>query len=144
MLNVDVTNKAFPRPYNSLIQLLQDMEREYSTPYQAFPPVKLDQPLDDEVARRLHNHLSGLDLMYCSDGKNKTVKRYLELGRVPDEETFEKDGKKVKMTVSKYFRDVLKRKIHYEKLQCIRMGHRDRYISAPMEYCSIIIQVSLD
>lgn len=146
LLNVDVTNKAFPVPYNSLIDLLKDMPDEYSTRYRRFDPIDLDKPLTDDVAWRLHNHLSGLDLLYCSDGTNKFVKKYFELGKVPAEETFEmgKDGKKTKTNVLNYFRDELKRKITYPNLQCIRLGQRNNFISVPMEFCSIIIQVSLN
>lgn len=145
LLNVDVTNKAFPRPYNSLIHLLEDMPEEYSTRNRRFDRVNLDQPLTEDVARRLHTHLSGLDLLYCSDGTNKLVKKYFELGKVPAQETFEltKDKKKIRTSVQDYFRAELRRPIRYPNLQCVRLGPRNNFISVPMEYCSIIIQVSL-
>lgn len=143
LLNVDVTNKAFPIPYNSLIHLLEDMPAEYSTRNRQFPRIDLSRPLNDDVAGKLHRHLSGLDLMYCSDGTNKSVRKYFELGKVPAQEIFEmtKDDKKVRISVLDYFRNELRRPIQYPNLQCIRLGQRTNYISVPMEFCSIIIQV---
>lgn len=146
LLNVDVTNKAFPIPYNSLIDLLRDMPDEYSTRNRRFD-VDLTRPLTDDVARKLHTHLAGLDLCYCSDGMNKIVKKYFELGKVPAQETFEmneEDGTKTRTTVENYFRNNLRRQIRYPNLQCIRMGNRTHFISVPLEFCSIIIQVSLN
>lgn len=139
LLNVDVSNKAFPKPYNSLIDLLSDMEREFSTQYRKFV-VDLSRPLSDEVATKLHAHLSGLELCYCSDGSNKTIKKYFELGDVPERETFEmkKDDKKLRISVQNYFAEELKRQIRYPNLRCIRMGNRASYISVPMEYCAIL------
>lgn len=139
LLNVDVSNKAFPIPYNSLIDLLRDMEREFSRPYRKFV-VDLSKPLNKDVTDKLHAHLGGLELCYCSDGKNKTIKKYFELGEVPARETFEieRNGRKTKMTVQNYFKNELGCRIQYPNLQCIRMGNRTNYISVPMEYCAIL------
>lgn len=145
LLNVDVSNKAFPAPYNSLIDLLRDMKDEFSTRNREFV-VDLSGPLNDDVAKKLHAHLSGLELCYCSDGTNKTIRKYFELGEVPAKETFdiERDGRKTRTTVQKYFDGELRRQIRYRNLQCIRLGNRTHYISVPMEYCAILgNQVSL-
>lgn len=147
LLNVDVSHKAFPVPYNSLIDLLHDMVEEYSTQRRRFE-IDLNRPLIGDAALKLHAHLSGLELCYCSDGTNKTIRKYFELGDVPAKETFdiEKDGKKIgTKTVKKYFADDLKRPIKFPGLQCIRLGNKKRYISVPMEYCAILsTQVSND
>lgn len=146
LLNVDVSNKAFPIPYNSLIHLLEDMPNEYSTRNREFPRIDLNRPLNADVAEKLHRHLAGLDLLYCSDGTNKSVRKYFELGRVPAQETFEmtKDGRTQRISVENYFRNELRRRIQYPNLQCIRLGQRTNFISVPMEFCSIIIQVSFE
>lgn len=139
LLNVDVSNKAFPKPYNSLIDLLRDMEHEYSTQKRSYviDPAK---PLSADVMARLHAHLSGLELQYCSDGTNKTIRKYFELGPVPAQETFviERNGKKAETTVQNYFDGELKRGIRYRNLPCIRLGNKTQHISVPMEYCAIL------
>lgn len=146
LLNVDVANKAFPKPYSSLIHLLEDMRNEYSTRNRAYV-VDLQSPLHQDATKKLHAHLSGLDLCYCSDGTNRIIRKYFELGKPPAQETFEidRDGRRTRTTVQQYFDVELRRQIRYPHLQCIRLGHRDRYISVPMEYCAILgNQVSLN
>lgn len=139
LLNIDVTYKAFPKPFGSLIDLLHDMEREYSTPKQIFV-VDLSRPLNDKVKSKLHAHLSGLELCYCSDGKNRRIYKYFEMGNVPAEEKFQmnKNDKKIATNVRAYFAEELKRPIKHHNLQCIRLGNKMKYISVPMEYCAIL------
>lgn len=139
LLNVDVSNKAFPKPYDSLIDLLRDMGGEYSTRNRAYE-VDLSMPLTEDAARKLHAHLSGLELCYCSDGTNKMIRKYFELGKVPAEERFEieRDGTRTQTTVKAYFAGELRRQIRYPNLECIRLGNRTHFISVPMEYCAIL------
>lgn len=143
LLNVDVSNKAFPKPYNSLIDLLRDMNDEYSTRNRRYE-VDLMRPLNQDAAEKLHAHLSGLELCYCSDGTNKRIYRYFQLGKIPAEETIEieRDGRKMTTTVKKYFDNDLRRTICFPNLQCIRLGNKKTFISVPMEYCAILEQVS--
>lgn len=138
LLNVDVSNKAFPQSFNRIIDLLLAMKAEYSPRDRRFV-LDLNGQLSDYVAEKLHTHLSGLELCYCSDGTNKTIKRYVELGMVPAEEAIEikRNDKKIGTTVQKYF-DELKRRIQYRNLPCIRMGSKKDYIAVPMEYCAIL------
>lgn len=143
LLNVDVSNKAFPIPYNSLIDLLRDMKNEYSTRNRVYE-VDLTRPLSKDAEEKLHAHLAGLELCYCSDGTNKRIHKYFGLGEIPAKETFEmeRDGKKMKTTVQKYFDGELKRPIKFPNLQCFRLRNRTGFISVPMEYCAILEQVS--
>lgn len=146
LLNVDVANKAFPKPYASLIDLLGDMQQDYSTPRRQYV-IDLQNPLPRDAADKLRAHLAGLDICYCSDGTNKYIKKFFELGPVPARETFETEieGRPTRTTVEQHFANVLRRRIQYPNLQCIRLGNRTRYISVPMEYCAILgNQVSLN
>lgn len=145
LLNVDVSHKAFPVQYDSLIYLLQDMEHEYSTQRRRFV-VDLTRPLNEETQSKLHAHLVGLELCYCSDGANKRIYKYFELGKVPAKESFEmnRDGRQIATTVEKYFAEELQKPIQYHNLQCIRLGNKRSFISVPMEYCAILsTQVSV-
>lgn len=147
LVNVDVSHKAFPKPYNSLIELLHDMDGEYSKPNRRFVG-DLTQPLSRDAANKLHDHLFGLELCYCSDRTNKRIYKYFQLGKAPADEKFESEvnGVKIIKSVQQYFdNDLNCRPIRFPNLQCIRLGNKNRFISVPMEYCAIFgTQVSVN
>lgn len=138
LLNVDVSHKAFPKPYRNLIDLVLDMEKEYSTQRRRFE-VDVKKPLNQAICDKLNAHLAGLELCYCSDRVNRRMYKYCELGQEPARESFtvQVDGRPVRKTVQAYFAE-LQRPIRYPNVQCIRLGPRNNTISVPMEYCAIL------
>lgn len=128
LLYVDAKHRPFPRAYETVIDLLHDIKKEHKN-------IKCDlsQPLNENVAQILTGHLAGLEICY-HDGVNSRVLKFLELGNSPaSEKMLEKEW----LTVEKYFNS-RQLPIKNASLQCIRIGVRDRYISVPMEYCSIL------
>lgn len=136
LLNVDVSHKAFPKRYNSLIDLLRHMERELSErrPF----PIDLDRPLNENVCGRLVAHLSGLEICYRPNEANMRIQKFVSLGEVPAREMFTMRRGDVteRKSVQQYFNEI-NRVIRYPNLQCIRLGSRDNPSAVPMEFCSI-------
>lgn len=137
LLNVDVCHKAFPKRYNSLIELLADMGRELSTRNRQVQ-IDLDRPLPQNAEEKLVAHLKGLEICYNRDANDKKIYKFYELGNIPAQEMFtlRRDGLEERKSVSDYFREI-NRSIRYPGLPTIRLGRRDNYISVPMEFCSI-------
>lgn len=123
-LNVDVAHKAFPERYASLVDLLNQIEREY----------KCDQryALDD-----MRSHLSGLDVIYKTPGNAGQMRVYKFFGLVgtPVQERFtDANGREV--TVAAYFREQ-NYPINYPNLPCVKLGNTIKSITVPMEHCSL-------
>lgn len=134
-LNVDIAHKAFPKRYNSLVDLVEDIKRESRN-------VRDDRGLYEE----LRKHLKGLDLIYVTPGNasQKRVYKFLDLDKKPNEVRFKDDqngGKET--TVAEYFQQ-RKFLIRRPDLPCVKIGNSIRPIIVPMEHCELpSTQVSL-
>lgn len=62
LLNVDVNHKAFPKRYNSLIDMFPDMQQDMRM------NIDPNQPLDRFVVQALQKHLGGLEICYRGPG----------------------------------------------------------------------------
>lgn len=128
-LNVDVNHKAFPKRYNSFIDLIKDIAQDQRQ------NADVSRGLDERMQNSIHRHLSGLDVMYTKPGTNPMIYKYLALVRNPAQETFTlADGKS--SSIAKYFQDN-KVQIKYPNLPCVKMGSTVKSITVPMEFCSI-------
>lgn len=125
LLNVDVNHKAFPKRYNSLVDMFPDMERDLRL------SINPNQPLDRNVLFALERHLSGLDICY----NGMQVQKFQSVADTPDRERFT-DDKGQQKTIAQYFKDT-NRTIRYPSLPCIKIGNTVRSITVPMELCSI-------
>lgn len=130
-LNVDVSHKAFPKRYDSLITLLKDLEKDLRLRYL----INFNKPLEKKVLDELQKQLSGLDVCYTKPGTGyKTVRKFVSICENPNNAHFEING--FAKTVFNYFeeRDM---KITYLEMPCIAIGSREDPIKVPMEFCSI-------
>lgn len=127
LLNVDVKHRAFPCSYPNLIDLLHAIQKEHKAPRLV---IDFKQPLNKNAAKILTDHLTGLEICYKDDTNNNGILKFLELGHRPAKEGKDK-------TVQRYFAEHGLR-IKYPELQCIRLGIKQRYISVPLEYCTIL------
>lgn len=97
-LNVDVNHKAFPKYYSSLIDLLQDLERDENKKPNNFRSnrtirIDLNQPLEYWVIDALKQHLSGLDICYTIPGtSNKRIHKFIRVEREPAQAKFEQNN----------------------------------------------------
>lgn len=137
LLNVDVSHKAFPKRYDSLIDLLRQMERDLTTDRKPFQ-IDFNRPLDQNVCGRLAAHLSGLEICYRPNEANMRIQKFIGLGEVPAREMFtmRRGDVSERKSVQDYFNEI-NRGIRYPALQCIRMGSRENPNAVPMEFCSI-------
>ncbi|XP_055305199.1 protein argonaute-2-like [Sitodiplosis mosellana] len=130
-LNVDVSHKAFPKRYNSLFDLLKDLERDL----RLRDRIDLNRPLDDKVLRALQRQLSGLDVCYTRPGSGTiTIRKFVRVGEKPSNHRFMLGNEQT--TVLNYFRE-RGMKIDYLEMPCLEIGSRDDPIAVPMEFCSI-------
>lgn len=123
-LNVDVAHKAFPKRYDSLVQLVQQIEKELNFKR-------------SEALTYLERHLAGMNLIYKTpgDGGKKRVYKFLKLGGTPNQEQF-KDAEGRKFTVAEYFKEK-NYNITQPNLPCVKVGNSIRSIAVPMEFCSL-------
>lgn len=123
-LNVDVAHKAFPERYESLVNLLQQIENEQ----------KCDQR---SAVNYMQSHLSGLDVIYKTPGDvgKKRVYKFMALVGNPNEERF-KDSNGREFTVASYFKEQ-KYPIDCPNLPCVKLGNTIKSITVPMEHCSL-------
>lgn len=128
-LNVDVNHKAFPKRYNSIIDLLEDLGQDMRT------QINPNQPLDRYVEQALSRHLSGLEMCYNTATTQKILYKFMSLARDPANERFTLENGQQK-TVLQYFRET-NRQIRFPNLPCIKMGNTIKNITVPMEFCSI-------
>lgn len=127
LLNVDVKHRAFPRQFTSLIKLLEDIQREDTTPRCV---IEFKKPLTTDVTKRLQAHLNGLEICYKIDEENSGISKFHKMGtKAAHEIISHKNG----TTVQKYFDDRNLR-IKYPYFPCIRL---EGFISVPLECCSI-------
>lgn len=133
LLNVDVTHRAFPQEYTSLIDLLHDIPKEHTTPRCV---IDLKRQLNGTAAKKLAAHLLGLEICYKFDEMNNGILKFLDLGNKPAYEIKSRENGTEK-TVLQYF-DERNLRIKYPNLQCIRLVSGKRHISVPIEYCSIL------
>lgn len=126
-LNVDVNHKAFPKRYESLIDLFKDMENDLR--------MRIDpsRPLDRDVCRALEKHLGGLEI--CYNGPKKVVYKFMRMQAPPGQLMFTLENGQQK-SVLQYFRET-NRQIRYPEMPCIRIGNTIKNIDVPMEYCTI-------
>lgn len=128
VLNVEVIHKAFPRRYDSLIDMFKDMRLKF--------PIDQKRSLDKEVIDALKRRLAGLDICYTQPGSGlKKVRKFMDVDEKPSKVIFF-DSNGVQTNVLKYFKD-RRMEIEYLELPCIKIGNRERNISVPMEFCSI-------
>lgn len=132
LLNIDVTHRAFPRQYTSLIDLLHAIQREQTTPRIL---IDFKKPLPTDIAEKLAAHLDGLEICYKIDDTNNGIAKFFDIGFRSAFEIFSKKGGNTKM-VQEYFTEN-KLEIKHPFLQCIRLGFEKRHFSVPMECCSI-------
>lgn len=132
LLNIDVTHRAFPRKYASLIDLLHAIHRETT------PRISIDfeKQLSTEVANKLKAHLTGLEICYKIDDTHNGIATFFDLGYRSANEIFSKKNGTTKM-VQQYFAEN-KLKIKHPFMQCIRLGDKKRHFSVPLECCSIL------
>lgn len=128
LLNVDVNHKAFPKRYNSLIDLFSDMEQDFRT------RIDPNRPLDRNVIAALQKHLGGLEICYRGPGTPKIYK-FMDLVDNAETQQFTLENGQRK-TILQYFKDT-NRAIRYPKLPCVRLGNTVRSIVVPMELCGI-------
>lgn len=126
-LNVDVNHKAFPKRYESMVDLLRDMQDDRTR-------IDLNRPLDRFVVNALERHLAGLEICYRGPGSSKIYK-FMRVVNDPANERFT-DANGQQKTILQYFRET-NRNIQYPQLQCLRLGNALRSIVVPMELCSI-------
>lgn len=127
-LNVDVNHKAFPKRYENLVLLLQDMEQDLRM------QIDPNRPLERNVIFALERHLKGLEICYRAPASSKIYK-FMALVNDAATERFTAENGEQK-TILQYFRDT-NRNIQYPRLPCIRLGNTIRSIIVPMELCSI-------
>lgn len=120
-LNVDITHKAFPKKYATLVDLLKDIQQE-----------SRDR---DGPERCMERHLSGLDVIYKSPGGTGQSRAYKFkcLRNTPDKEKFKDADNKI-ITIAQYFKD-RKYPIHYPNYPCVELGNNVKSITVPMEHC---------
>lgn len=133
-LNIDVKHRGFPRQYTSLIDLLHAIQKEQTTPRCL---IDLQKPLTANVANKLTAHLSGLEICYKIDDMNDGISKFLGLGKKPALCEVMSRERGTTTLVQGFFKERNLR-IKYPSLQCIQLGSEKRYISIPMEYCSIL------
>ncbi|XP_055301016.1 protein argonaute-2-like [Sitodiplosis mosellana] len=125
-LNVDVSHKAFPKRYDSFIDLLKDMrlqDRDFK------------RPLEKRMIDMISKQLSGLDICYTQPGSgSKTIRKFMSIEAKPSLMTF--DVNNVPTTILDYFNS-RRMRINYPELPCLKLGNRDHNIIVPMEFCSI-------
>lgn len=123
-LNVDVNHKAFPRGYDSLLKLLDNIMEEHSCS-------------SIEAQNYMKSHLAGLDLIYNTpvDGGSRRVYKYMGLVDTPNSERF-KDANGQEITVAKYFKNK-NYPIRRPDLPCVKIGNSIKNITVPMEHCSL-------
>lgn len=122
-LNVDVTHKAFPKRYNSLVLLLDDIRKEHERSRDFYVDMK--------------KHLSGMDIIYKTPGQNgaMSVYKFMDLVGRPREESFtDREGRK--LTVAEYFEEQ-NYSIVYPDLPCVKLGNSIKSLTVPMEHCSL-------
>lgn len=127
-LNVDVNHKAFPKRYESVIDMLRDMENDLNM------QINPNQPLDRYVTAALEKHLGGLEICYQGPG-SKRIYKFMKLVNNAENERFTTENGEQK-SILQYFRET-NRNIRYPKLPCIRLGNTIKSIIVPMELCSI-------
>lgn len=143
LINVDVNHKAFPKRYNSLIDMLRDMERDEQDKRakgrnQGGPPFRIDlnRPLDRFILNAVESFLKGLDICYTNTKTGvQRIYKFMSIERSPDQVTFSLENGQ-QTTVLKYFQNT-GRKIQYPALPCIKIGNSLKNQIIPMEYCSI-------
>lgn len=128
LLNVDVNHKAFPKRYNSLIDLFRDMEQDMRM------SIDLTRPLDRHVMFALEKHLAGLEICYRGPGSSKIYKFMRMVDNAENERFTAENGQQ--KTIMQYFRET-NRNIQYPKLPCLKLGNTIKSIIVPMELCSI-------
>lgn len=118
LLNVDVNHKAFPKRYDTLVDLWNEMQGDYN--------------IENALAR----HLSGLEICYTNPGTNaKRIYKFISVERTPQNCQFTlEDGRQT--NVLEYFRTT-GRQINHPNLPCIKIGSTIRSHTIPLEFCSI-------
>lgn len=123
-LNVDISHKGFPERYDSLVDMLQQMCKEYRCDVH-------------EAVERMRRHLSGMDVIYKSPSAegNMKIYKFMDLVAPPDKVTFtDREGRK--LTVAEYFR-IQNYSITRPDLPCVKLGNSIKSIIVPMEHCSL-------
>lgn len=128
LLNVDVNHKAFPKRYNTLLDLLPDMEQDLRI------NINPNQALDRNAISALERHLGGLEIIYRGPG-NSRIYKFMRLRGSPANERFRAENGEEK-TILQYFRDT-NRNIKYPQLPCLQLGNTVKSIIVPMEFCGI-------
>lgn len=122
-LNVDILHKAFPKRYDSLVDLLNDIERECSR--NRFPVNAFD---------KMKQHLNGLDVIYTAPWTGvRKIYKFMEFGEKPEKHFF-KDDTNQSISVANYFQS-RNYSIRYRDYPCVILGIRR--IAVPMECCSL-------
>lgn len=130
LLNVDVNHKAFPKRYNSLLDLLKDMENDLRT------QIDINRQLEYNVCEALKRHLGGLEICYTNSATGaKRIYKFMSMDKLPGELTFALENGE-RTNVLNYFRNS-GRPIKYPNLPCIKLGNSVKNQSVPMEFCSI-------
>lgn len=123
-VNVDVAHKAFPERYDSLLNLLQQIQKERHC----------DQR---NAIEQMQSHLSGMDVIYKTPGNagKKRVYKFMGLVGNPNQERFtDQSGRQT--TVAAYFSEQ-KYPISCPDLPCVKLGNTIKSIVVPMEHCSL-------
>lgn len=130
-LNVDVAHKAFPKKYQNMLKLIEDINRDmkFNTDFR--------RPLESRVLFELRRHLSGMDICYKAPGAVDGGKIYKFSGVVerPADIRFTVDG--TETNVFQYFQNRQRGSIQYPEMPCLRLGNNIRNISVPIEFCSL-------
>lgn len=120
-LNVDIIHKAFPKRYESLARLYEDIQRESR----------------NDPIRALKSHLSGLDVIYTTPGNAgaRRIYKFMDVLDTPDK-VFFNDENGQRMSIAQYFTQKNYR-INNPRLPCVKIGSAIRSISVPMEHCAL-------
>lgn len=123
-LNVDVAHKAFPERYGSLVNLLEQIQKEWHCDLR-------------NATNAMQSHLSGLDVIYKTPGNagSKRVYKFLQLAGTPSQERF-KDANGRELSVATYFNEQ-NYPINRPDLPCVKLGNSIKSITVPMEHCSL-------
>lgn len=130
-LNVDVAHKAFPKRYQNLLDLIEDIDRDMRN------TTNFNRSLDPRVTSELRRHLSGMDICYRGPGvaDGGKIYKFNSVDGKPANVRFNQDGKET--NVLQYFRDRQPNSIRFPEMPCLKLGNNVRNISVPIEFCSL-------
>uniref|UniRef100_A0AAU7B978 Argonaute 2 n=1 Tax=Sogatella furcifera TaxID=113103 RepID=A0AAU7B978_SOGFU len=134
-LNVDVAHKGFPMGE----RLLDTLCRYQNCRYDDLRNMK---SLDSYVQHDFEKYIKGLKVEYMIPQRSDTKRVYkvnkLMKNSVQQRFIFEKDNKKVEMTVGEYFQREKKCALQFPYLPLVHIGPLNKEFFVPLEMCTIV------